>query len=490
MEHKSLWQMTVKAPAYPVLDGEITADVTVIGGGIAGILTAKLLTEAGFSVVVLERDRIGGGATGNSTAKITSQHGMKYRTLLKDLGEEGVKLYASAEEEAITAYREMVERYHIDCDLVTRPSCLYTCCDPESILEECHAARIGGIDAVTVDETPLPFPIRKAVVFLDQAAFHPLRFLYGIADSLRIFENTAVTDIEDGTVHTRRGRVKSRYTVFACHFPFRNFPGLYFTKMHQSRSYLLALKGLKPIPGLFYSADADGYTFRDYGELQIFGGGAHRTGEPYPGGAYDMLTRTAKRLFPDAKIAAMWSAQDNITADGLPYIGYFSHLGEHSFVITGFAKWGFSTAYTAARLITDKISGKENPYDDLFSPRRASAKSLGNRLADAGVSIKNLTKEIASSPKRTESDLACGEGDVVRYHGRKCGVYKDENGKLYAVSSRCPHLGCELVFNPDEKSWDCPCHGSRFSYTGERLCGPAETDLPLLTQETEAGNPL
>lgn len=486
MKMESIWHRTVSSKRFPVQEEELSADVAVIGGGITGILSALLLQEAGFSVVVLERDRIGCGETGNSTAKITSQHAGRYAQIRQALGEEAVRRYAGAAESAIRGYREIVERYRIDCDFQILPSYLYTCKSPETIEAEYHAVQCSGcIRASLVSDVPLPFPVKKALLFPEQAQLHPLRFLYGVAEHLTIFERTQVIGTEKERLLTNRGVVRSRYILFACHFPFRNFPGMYFTKMHQSRTSLLALRGAPAIGALCFSVDPDGLTFRDFVEYRIFGGAAHRTGEVCPGGTYPTLRKEAERIFPGAEVAAMWSAQDAMPADGLPYIGRFSRLTPNTFVATGFGKWGFSTAYTAARLITDRLKGQENQTDRLFAPARISLRSIPARLSDAGVSLRGLSETLFSRPSRPAGHLQNGEGAIVEYAGKKYAAYRDESGKRYLLSPRCPHLGCELHFNPDEKSWDCPCHGSRFSYDGKRLSGPAETDLPVLLLPSE-----
>lgn len=475
---ESIWKQTAGIPHRPYLYGEIKAEAAVIGGGLAGVLTAYFLQQRGIQTVLLEANRIGSGQTRNTTAKITSQHNLIYRRLIEEFGEDKALQYASANQQAIEAYRRVIVREHIDCEWERRPAYLYSRVEREPLEREAEAARRLGIDASFTTETTLPFPVGGAVRFERQGQFHPLKFLQAISKPLQIYENSLVTSVEGREIHTDRGRVTADHIVFACHFPFLNTPGYYFMRMHQERSYLLALRGAAQLDGMYLSIDQDGYSMRNSGDVLLLGGGSHRTGENSIGGQYEKLRHTAAEYFPGSTEIALWSAQDCMTLDGIPYIGQFSASTPHWYVATGFQKWGMSSSMVAALLLSDQICGQKNPFAEVFSPQRfqfsASAKTL---MEDGLQAVKGLTREWFSLPKETLDELPAGRGGIVEYEGQKMGVYRDEQGEVFLVSPRCPHLGCQLSWNPDEKSWDCPCHGSRFDYKGRRIDNPATEGL-------------
>ena len=476
----SIWSKTAGLPPFPALAEDITTDVAVIGGGMAGMLTVYLLTRRGLDAVVLEAGHVGGGQTKNTTAKITSQHRLIYGRLTRESGRETAKRYADANEQAVAAYRRIVSERAVDCDFEDAPAFLYSTRseDASRLEEEASAARDLGIRAEFTEKTALPFPVAGAVRFPEQAQFHPLKFLRGIANGLTVFEQTRVTDVRGNLVVTDGGTVRAKSVVFATHFPFLNVPGYYFARMHQERSYVLALENAARSGGMYLGLGPDGLSFRSAGGLLLLGGGGHRTGENSAGGKYEALRRKAKELYPQATEAARWSAQDCITPDGVPYIGRFSASTPDWYVATGFNKWGMTGSMVSAMLLRDLITGRENPAEAVFSPQRlpppASAEAL---LRDGAQSVKGLSRRIFSPPRAELEALPTGRGGVVEADGEKAGVYKEENGETHLVSVRCPHLGCQLEWNPDEKSWDCPCHGSRFDFTGKLIDGPAQRGL-------------
>ncbi|MGN0794467.1 MAG: FAD-dependent oxidoreductase [Aristaeellaceae bacterium] len=479
MERASLWQRTVSLPEYPPLAGDERTEVCVIGGGMAGLLTAYLLRERGVSVIVLEADRIASGQTGRTTAKITGQHELIYDRLIRQQGEDRAAQYARANAGAIAEYARITEKKRIRCDFAPREAYLYSREESTPLEKEAEAARRLGLDAAFVRETELPFPIAGAVRLGAQAQFHPLRFLQGIADELRIHEKTRVLTVEGQQVHTERGTVTAEHIVFATHFPFINVPGLYFMRMHQERSYVLALQSpWLPKRGMYLGTDADGLSLREAEGLLLLGGGAHRTGENGEGGCYDFLTDQAQGLLPGCREMGRWSAQDCMTLDGVPYIGQYARSEPEWYVATGFGKWGMTGAMVSAMLLTPLICGKAPDWAEVFSPQRfrlsESAQALAN---ETGHALRGLTRELFSLPDETLSALQPGHGGIVAYEGRKAGVYRAEDGAVYQVDPRCPHLGCELTWNPDERSWDCPCHGSRFHYDGSLLDNPAQEHL-------------
>lgn len=473
---ESIWSQSCSIPGREPLSGKVEAEVAVIGGGMAGMLTAFALQKAGRSVVVLEANRIGSGQTRNTTAKITSQHGMIYQTLIQTIGADGARQYAEANQLAVRAYKDLVKDHQIDCAFEERSAYVYGS-DPNMLQQEAQAARSLGLPASYVTEVAIPAPAAGAVKFEDQAQFHPLKFLRAISDGLTVYEHTPVQTVEDDQLITPNGRVCAKDIVFACHVPFVNVPGMYFARLHQERSYVLALANVPKVEGMYISGEEGGWSFRTYGEFLLLGGEQHRTGENSPGGRYERLRQKAKEWFPQSWEVCHWSAQDGITPDRVPYIGRYSASRPNWYVATGFQKWGMTTSMVAATILQDLICGKENPYAQVFDPGRFQVSDLPGIAAEGGQAVKGLVKRFFQIPAEAAADIPAGHGGIVFLHGEKVGVYKQPDGTIHAVDIRCPHLGCQLEWNPDELSWDCPCHGSRFDYDGKLISGPAQEDI-------------
>lgn len=476
---ESIWSKTTELPAFDNLPGDRSAEVAVIGGGLAGLLTAKKLKQRGVDVIVIEAETIASGQTRNTTAKITSQHGLKYDSLIQNFGERLAWQYAQANELAISEYRRMIEEEQIDCGFRECPAYLYSLLETEPLRQEAEAAKRLGIKAEYTDKTELPFPVKGAVRFDHQAQFHPLDFIKELVKGLTIYEHTRAITAEAGKIITDQGTVAAKKIVFATHYPFLNQPGYYFLRMHQERSYVLALKNAVRLDGMYYGIDEkEGWSLRNENDLLLFGGGNHRTGENRAGGKYRMLRNKARDLWPNAAEMAHWSAQDCMPLDGVPYIGQFSDPTPNWFVATGFQKWGMTSSMAAAMILTDQILGVNNPYAAVFSPQRFTPSASAQSFLEEGKhAVRDLSRRVFAPPRALAEELPAGHGGVVELDGEKVGVYKDEDGRLYAVSIRCPHLGCQLEWNPDEKSWDCPCHGSRFDYHGNLIDNPAQEGL-------------
>lgn len=469
----SIWEQTAQREERPALKENLHTDVAVIGAGMAGVLTAFLLRRHGVDCVVLEAARIGSGQTAGTTAKITSQHGLVYHGLIERFGEAAARQYARINQRAIGAYRRIAEENGIDCMLEERDAYTYGLTDAEPLRQEAQAAAALGLPATFCDAVRLPFPVAGAVRFTGQAQFHPLRFLYGVSDKLRIFEHSPVAEVEDNALSVNGYTVTADKIVFATHYPFINFPGLYFTKMYQSRSYILALENAAPIDGMFVGAAEGDLSLRTAGRLLLFCGGAHRTGENSAGGCYQMLLSKADDLFPGSRVVARWSAQDCMTPDNVPYIGQYAPGKPDWYVAAGFNKWGMSGSMAAAELLADAITGRKNADAEMFSPQRFNAAIAMETLREGAQAVKGLSLQHLTVPKIMVADLPVGHGGVVEIGEHKAGVYRDEAGRLHVVNTRCPHLGCQLEWNPDEKSWDCPCHGSRFDFHGYLIDNPA-----------------
>lgn len=479
MKRTSLWRQTAALPEYPPLPGDTAVEVCIIGGGLTGLLTAHLLRGRGVEALVLEASRIAGGQTGCTTAKITSQHDLIYDRLIREQGRERAAQYARANEEAIGEYARIIRERRIGCGFERRAAFLYSREESAPLIAEAEAARSLGLDADFLRETELPFRIAGAVRLGGQAQFHPLRFIGGILEGLRIHEGTRVLTVEGDRVYTARGTVRAEHIVFACHFPFVNVPGLYFMRMHQERSYVLALRSpWIPKEGMYLGVDGEGLSFREAEGLLLLGGGGHRTGENRGGGRYAFLASQAAALLPGSREVARWSAQDCMTLDGVPYIGPYARSVPGWYVATGFGKWGMTSAMAAARLLTGLIAGRAPDWAEVFSPRRFSLSASAEALAnETGHALRGLTREVFAPPRALLDALPPGHGGVVEHEGRKTGVYREPDGRCHIVDPRCPHLGCQLEWNPDERTWDCPCHGSRFRYDGALLDGPAQTAL-------------
>jgi len=479
-------------PAFPRLDRDIRADVAVIGGGIVGITTALLLKECGADVVLLEANRLACGVSGHTTAKVSSQHGMVYSRLRSRFGADGARTYAEANEMALRWIADRVERETIECDFRRRSSYAYvTSPSARSTAEdEAQAARDAGLPASLVETTPLPYPVAAAVRFDGQAEFHVRKYLLALVDALggpgggcHIFEHSRAVEVdtdEDCVVKTPGGSVIAKQVVVATHYPFLD-RSLAFARVHPQRSYaiLCRIAGVPP-EGMFISADSPTRSIRgvplEGEELLLVGGEGHRTGT---GGdteeRYARLEAFAREHWDVRSIDYRWSAQDNTTVDQVPYVGPITPRADRVFMATGFAKWGMTGGTAAGLLLRDLLLGYDNPSAGLFDPNRLTLRASAVRLVkeNAVAGMRFVGDQIVKRGSRSIEELQPGEADIVRLDGESVAGYRDDNGVLVAVSPTCTHLGCRVNWNRAERSWDCPCHGSRFTPAGEVLQGPA-----------------
>ncbi len=473
----SIWTDDVEIKERKALHENIHVNTVIIGAGMAGVLTAHFLQQNGVECIILEGDRIAGGQTKNTTAKITSQHALKYNKLTEKFGKEKAKQYADANQKAISIFFQIAKSENISCMIEEQPAYLYSKSNYEQIEKEYYASVNLGINADLCEITTLPFKTVPALRFNYQAQFHPLRFIQGIAEKLVVYENTKIISVEENVIQTRNNTVTADNIIITTHYPFVNVPGYYFLRMHQERSYVIALENAPNLNGMYYGIDTDSLSLRNSGKYLLLGAGNHRTGENSEGGKYEILRKYAKEYFSEAHETAFWSAQDCIPLDGVPYIGNYSASTPHMFVATGFQKWGMTSSMVSAMVIADLIQGKPHPYE-IFSPQRFNISASAKQLYEDGIqSIKGLTNEILHIPDETINQLTKGHGGIVEYDNKKIGVYKNEAGEAFIVSTRCTHLGCQLEWNPDELSWDCPCHGSRFDYKGNLIDNPALKNL-------------
>ena len=480
----SIWSAETKLPEFAPLSGCKTADVAVIGGGAAGILTAYLLGLQGASAVVLEADRILSGATKNTTAKITAQHGLIYSRMIRKFGLDFAQGYAQANRDAIAKYAELVRQNQIGCDFQECAAFCYDRENPEEIERETRDAERLGFSASFTKQTELPFPVAGAVRFGGQARFQPLAFFGALARGLTVFEHTRARSIENGCVMTDRGRVDAPHIVVATHFPFLDRPGYYFVRMYQQRSYVLALENAAELSDVYLDAKDGGLSFRGFRNLLLLGGGGHRCGKFREGCGYAPLRLAAREYYPQSRELFHWSAQDCMTADGVPYAGRYSSALPGVYIATGFQKWGMTGSMAAAMLLSDELCGKASPYAQVFSPQRFFPAACAAGFASNGAhTVAGIAKRVFYLPAGGTEKIGKGRAGVVQNQGEKTGIYRDEQGNAFAVTTKCPHLGCELSWNPDEKSWDCPCHGSRFDFRGNLIDNPAGKGISRKTPE-------
>jgi glycine/D-amino acid oxidase-like deaminating enzyme/nitrite reductase/ring-hydroxylating ferredoxin subunit len=476
----SLWFEGVTRPVHAPLDRDITVDVAVLGAGIVGLTTALLLERQGARVAVLEARRVAAGASGYNTAKLSSLHGLTYRKLARSLGPDAARTYGVANEAGIARVFELAGELGIDCDLRRKPS--YTYAESESDLdqvrEEAEVAHGLGLPASYVEDADLPFPVAGAVRFDEQAEFHPVRYLHGIAAALDgpLHDGTMATNVHRGRVSTAAGAtVTAEHVVVATHLPFLD-RGLYFARCHPERSYVVAGRTREAPAGMYLSTEQPAHSIRAHGDWLLVGGESHKTGQADAAERYARLEAWARERFgiePELR----WATQDQMPVDGVPYVGRHDPLSSRVWVATGFRKWGLAMGTAAAELLAAEIAGRDHAWSPLFDPQRvrprASAASLVKE--NANVALRFFGDRLVK--RASVEEIAPGEGRVVGAGLGQRAVFRDDDGTLHELSARCTHLGCIVNWNSGERTWDCPCHGSRFAATGEVIEGPAVRPL-------------
>lgn len=492
-EPESYWISSTDSKDYPALKDDINVDVIIVGGGMLGITSGYLLTKEGLRVAIVDADRILNGTTGHTTAKITSQHGLFYEKTIKQIGEEKTKQYADSNEKAIKLIAKIIEDENIDCDFKWQDAYVYTQDDNyvKDIKNEAVAAQKLGIDAFFIDKLSLPFPIKGAVGFRKQVQFHPRKYLLSLADDItenggHIFENTKAVDIEElenkdkySVIMGNSNSITAYKVIIASHYPFSNLKGMYFSRIYQERSYIVAIKAKSKFPGgMYISAETPTRSLRSqpYGdsELILLAGGSHKVGQGEDTNSYyEKLIDFANKNFDVEEILYRWSAQDCYAMDNIPFIGSINAKHPNIYVATGFKKWGMTGSTVSAMVLKDLIVKGQSPYAEVYDPARFTYAGSVWHYIKENLNVASYLISGKLSPGSLDTDIKKEQGKIIDIDGEKVGAYRDENGKLYLVNTTCTHMGCEVTWNNAERTWDCPCHGSRFSPTGDVIDSPA-----------------
>lgn len=491
----SIWIDSCNLKKYKKLEKNINCDVCIIGGGITGITTAYYLSKKGFSVCIIEKDSLASKTTGNTTGKITSEHGLIYDYLLKTFGLDFAKDYFEVNENAIENISTIITENNINCDFEYKNNFVFTESTDyiQKFKDENKALKEIGVSPIFNEKLDIPFNVVSSLGFPNQAQFNPIKYINGLLNFLdnnnvQIYENSKVIDVKEASetciISTETASINCKYAVITTRYPFMNFPGFHFLKMYQSSSYAIAIDTQKELfDDMYINFEEPAISLRtaiyNNKRIPIIAGFTHKTGEKKESeDPYLFLEQIAQKMYPDYKILFKWCSEDAISVDKLPYIGSFSTFMPHVYFATGFKKWGMTTSNVAANIICDSICGKENKYSYLFDSKRF------HPIKNAG-ELKNMLVEISDSLvfkkfKIKESDIEkikTNSARIIKLDGKIVGIYKDINNNIFAVKPICSHLGCELSWNNTLKTWDCPCHGSRFDYEGKCIYGPSVGDL-------------
>lgn len=506
IDEKSYW-LQKSSPTFSTLTKDITTDVAIVGGGITGLTTAYLLAKQGVQVALFEADRLANGTTGHTTGKITAQHGLIYDELIRHFGLERARQYYDAQIDAIKWLKQTIQTYDISCDFSEEDAYVYTNDETQmkKIEKEAAAYQALNISGSIVNRLPLDLPMKMAIQMNNQAQFHPLKYVHAIVKALsqyehvEIWEKTCLNNIKQTTSNqpilksTQGHAVTAKHVVLTSHFPFYDKLGFYFSRMYAERSHLIAVSTRRQSypGGMYITAENPIRSIRATREadqdILLFGGEGHRTGDTkHKKDPFKELIGFANQQFSIEKVLYQWATQDLTTTDKIPYIGRLSMKTPAIYVATGYRKWGLTNGTIAAHILTDSILQKDNPYASLFSPQRFHPNpDLKKLLTINAAAMKHLVKGKISTTEDTLSKLDENEAIKVSIDKNKIGIYRDENKTMHTVDTTCTHLGCEVNWNATEKTWDCPCHGSRFSIHGEVLEGPANSPLSTYTISLE-----
>jgi len=489
--NRSYWFDTAPRAAFPRIEGRIEVDVAIVGGGIVGIMTARQLKDEGLTVAVVEARQVGGEVTGKSTAKITSQHNVTLTKIARKFGEEGARLYGEANQAGLQRIRALAAAHGLDCALETKPAFSFTRDEAHvgEIEEECALAARLGLPASLTRDTGLPFEVLAAMRWDDQAQFHPVRFVAGLAATLEgggshVFEGSRVTDWDPRRIATAEGEVVAKHLVMATHMPLGQIGFFYAEAYPHIHPVIMGRADPARVPnGMYISVETPRHSVREHRDEHgqdwlIFAGPAFKAGHVDEERAnFADLERFAMDHFgvsPDHR----WTNEDYTPMDGAPFIGWSSSLPNPYLVATGFNAWGITNGAAAAILITDLIAGRSNPWLRVFDATRVKPIAGGAQFAKGTAEVAShlVGGYMASKPKEFAA-LAPGDAAILKVDGDNIAAFKDEAGRIHAVSAACTHMGCLVGWNETDRTWDCPCHGSRFTLSGEVLHGPAVQPL-------------
>lgn len=478
---------------YPSLTGEHSADVVVIGGGITGLTSAMLLKNAGKKVILLEQGQLGEGTTGSTSAHLTAVVDSRYSAISKSFGIGTARRVARSMMSAIDKIEKIQADLGIDCDFKRVPGYFYTENEKDvaAVKEEFQATKKVGLPVHLEEKAPLPFPTLSAFRTDDQAQLQPLSYIYGIAREIdgegsSIFENSKVKEVRDGepcVVYTENGHVRADDVVMATHIPI-GFNVLQ-TELQNYRSFILTARVAGQIPeGLYWDTEDPYHYIRSYmrndEQLLVFGGKDHKVGLASSQESFARLEDYVRHHFDVIAIEAKWSAQFHDPTDGLPYIGK-SPFSQHVYIGTGYSGDGLTFGTLAAMTISNLIVHGYDEYDDMYQPARLNFSAAQNILKkNFDVARYFITDRIKVRTTKDVEGLKPGEACVIRNGRSYLAVYRSESGEIKSLSAVCSHMKCIVHWNDAEKTWDCPCHASRFNVDGERIDGPAIEGLKKL----------
>lgn len=498
MNHNSYWMASTPSQSRPPLPGDTQADVVVIGAGIVGLTAAFELSKAGYRVVVIDMQGIGHGTSGHTTGKITIGHGLIYKRLVDKHDAKTAQAYAHANDVGLRWIGQMVEHEQIDCDFERLANYVYADSEDqlETMLEEVEAAKNAGAKAKLVRDLPVPFPAPVGVKIENQAQFHARKYLLHLAKLIEaqggvVHEGTRATGIDTHSgvrVETDHGVIRAEHVVMATHYPFTD-RGFFFARVRASRSYVVAgpVDPARAPQGMYINSSSPVRSIRTIPDgdrlLLAVAGNSHPVGEDYDTeDNYRDLAEWAQRWFGVTEITHRWSAQDGETVDAIPYAGRAWRSNDVVYTATGFAKWGITNGTTAGLLISRAIQGFKSEFGWLYDPHRLTFESSARRFTKENIKVGyHFLHDRFRHPQEGDIDaLVPGEACVARRNGKQVAAYRDEQGVLHQCAARCTHLGCTVTWNNAEKTWDCPCHGSRFGFDGKVMEGPATADLPVI----------